>query len=387
MSGGPGALPIACRNKGRFGQEFCLAQCEAATGGGLFEYARVEQPADVPAPAAHVIDVAVLDMNHGWPNLGHDSLVHAVQDAVCDLGPRLRRAGLRVRTISYDVRRRHMIPEGPGGRFALYLGTGGPGHIDPHCNDGVSLGTQGIVEDPAWEPRVFELFERVLADEHAALFAVCHTFGVMCRWSGVARPVLRGAAKGGKSAGILDNVLTPEARRHPWFARLADELPDGHRLPVVDHRLYDLIPQERPLPAGVLAIGYETRGVGGPAGDALTMLEFARDSKGAMPRVFAVNHHPEIVDRERQMLILRRKREKGEVGEDWFEERRAVLEATHDDPGRDRRLHLTSDYALLGPLRFQLYRQLRRRAEALRVPLRLHEDEVLDQRLSATERS
>jgi hypothetical protein len=98
-----------------------------------------------------------------------------------------------------------------------------------------------------------------------------------------------------------------------------------------------------------------------------------------MPRVFAVNHHPEIVDRERQMLILRRKRERGEVTDEWFEERRAVLEATHDDPARDRGLHLTSDYTLLAPLRFHLYRQVRRRAEALRVPLALQEDEVLSQ--------
>ena len=162
-------------------------------------------------------------MNHGWPNLGHDSLVHAVQDAACDLTPRLQASGLRVRALSYDVRRSQMIPEPPGGRFTLYLGTGGPGHIDPHRNDGFAPGTQGVAEDPAWEPRLFALFDQIQASSEGALIAVCHTFGVMCRWSGVAQAVLRSAQKGGKSAGILENMLTAEAVGHPWFSRLADE--------------------------------------------------------------------------------------------------------------------------------------------------------------------
>jgi hypothetical protein len=372
-------MPIACHNQARFGQQFCLATCAAAPGRGVFEYARVEAPGQVPPAERRVIDVAVLDMNHGWPNLGHDSVVHAVQDAVCDLIPRLQESGLRVRVLSYDVRRRHMIPDAPGGRFALYLGTGGPGHIDPHCNDGQAPGTQGIREDPAWEPPLFALFDRIRAAREAALVAVCHTFGVMCRWAGVARPVLRSAEKGGKSAGILENLLTSEGATHPWFARLADELPDGRRLPMLDHRLYDLIPEPRPLPAGMLAIGYETRGIGGPRGEALTMLEFARDEVGEMPRVFAVNHHPEIVDLARQMLVLQRKRARGDVTSEWFEERRAVLEATHGDLARDRGLHVTSDYTLLGPLRFHLFRQVRHRAEELGCDLDLHEDEVLSQ--------
>jgi hypothetical protein len=376
MTGGASPVPIACHNKSLHGQQFCLEECEAAPDSGYFAYARVETPAGMPPRDERVVDVAVLDMNHGWPNLGHDSLVHAVQDATCDLIPRLTGTGLRVRALSFEVRQRHMIPEAPGGRFALYLGTGGPGHIDPHQNDGSGAGTQGIVEDPAWEPPLFRLFDRIQADPASALLAVCHTFGVMCRWSGVAQPVLRGAEKGGKSAGILENVLTPEGLRHPWFARLAEELPDGRRLPVVDHRLFDLIP-DGPLPPETVAIGRETRGVGGPAGDALTMLEFARDAQGEMPRVFAVNHHPEIVDRERQRLVLARKRERGEVTEEWYHERLTVLEATHPvDPLRDRRLHLTSDYTLLAPLRFHLYRQVRQRAQALGVDLDLSEDEV-----------
>jgi hypothetical protein len=370
-------VAITCHHKAHYGVSFCLTDCAAPPGAGAFGYARVEAPGDVPPADPRVVDVAILDMNHGWPNLGHDSIVHAVQDAACDLGPKLRANGLSVRAISYDVRRRHMIPEPPGGRFALYVGTGGPGHIDPSRNDGQAPGTQGVVEDPGWEPRLFALFDRVRAAPPSALVAVCHTFGVMCRWSGVAQPVLRGPDKGGKSAGILENVLTPEAQAHPWFGRFAEDLPDRRRLSILDHRLYDLVPEPRPLPPGVVAIGYETRGVGGPPGDALTMLEFARDPGGEVPRMFAVNHHPEIVDLDRQMLVLLRKRERGEVTTEWFEERRAVLEATHDDPARDRRLHLTSDYTLLGPLRFHLYREIRRRAESLGLSVDVHEDEIL----------
>src|SRR6185436_10253891 len=138
-------------------------------------------------------------------------------------------------------------------------------------NDGRTPGTQGIAEDPAWEPRLFALFDRIQQSPDAALLAVCHTFGVMCRWSGLARPVLRSADKGGKSAGILENVLTPEALSHPWFSRLAEEMPDRRRVTILDHRLYDLIPTPGPAAAAALPVGFETSGIGGPPGDALTM--------------------------------------------------------------------------------------------------------------------
>ncbi len=62
-----------------------------------------------------------------------------------------------------------MLPEPPGGRFAVYMGTGGPGHLDPRRNDGRSEGSQGIQEDPSWEQAVFRLFDAILADEGAAL--------------------------------------------------------------------------------------------------------------------------------------------------------------------------------------------------------------------------
>ena len=113
------------------------------------------------------------------------------------------------------------------------------------------------------------------------------------RRRGVARP-----EKGGKSAGIAENVLTDDAVRHPWFSRFASALPDGRHFRILDNRLYDLVPRY-PLPPGLVPVAFEALGHGGPPGDALTMLEAARDCDGEMPRVLGVNHHPEVVNRQR----------------------------------------------------------------------------------------
>jgi hypothetical protein len=372
-----GPRRYTCQLKRTYGKEYCLQECPTLRAAHRYEYVRVESAGDVPAADERMIDVAILDMNHGYPNLGHDSLVHAVQDAACDLSPVLDAVGLGIRAISFEVRRRHMIPEGPGGRFAIYLGTGGPGHIDPYRNHGNADGTQGIEEDPAWERPLFTLFDGIRASPDTALLAVCHSFGVMCRWSEVAEPVLRPAEKGGKSAGILENVLTDEGARHPWFGQLAEELPEHRRLRIVDHRLYDLIAPAGPLSGGAVAIAHETRGLGGPEGEALTMVEWARDGMGSMPRIFAVNHHPEIVDRSRQMLILRQKLDRGEVTRDWFEDRARVLTETYTDDADDHRLHLTSDFSLMGPLRYYLVREVRLRSAALGLPVPIHEDDMV----------
>jgi hypothetical protein len=315
-------------------------------------------------------------MNHGWPNLGHDCLIHALLDDACPLLPVAAETGVRVRAISFDVRRAGMIPEPPGGRFAIYVGTGGPGHIDPYANDGLSAESQGIREDPSWQAPLYRLFDAILADGEAALLAVCHTFGVICHWAGIADPVLRGPEKGGKSTGVLENVLDPEACGHPWFRRFGEELGDGGRLRVMDNRLFDLIPRRHALPAAALPIGWETQGVGGPAGDAVTMIELARDAGGLMPRVFGVNHHPEIVNRTGQMAILEQKVERGEVTAQWAAERREILTRSYADEDSERLLHLTSDYTLLQPLRFHVWRQVRRRAESLGFTVDLDEDRI-----------
>ncbi len=90
--------------------------------------------------------------------------------------------------------------------------------------------------------RCLSCFDAILADDNSALLGVCHTFGVLCCWSGIATPTLRGSQKGGKSTGILENMLTQEGQQHPWFRNFSKNLPDGQRLRIVDNRLYDLIP-------------------------------------------------------------------------------------------------------------------------------------------------
>lgn len=356
-------MPLDCQHRLMYGQEVCVASCPTTGDVPTFAFARVEGGDPLPPLDAATVSLAVLDMHHGWPNLGHDAIVYGVQNIVCDLTPALRAAGMRVEVVSYDVRRGHRIPAPPGARHAIYLGTGGPGHLDPRLNDGGSPGSQGIQEDPAWEPRLFALFDALRADEDAALLAVCHTFGLMCRWLGAATPRLRGPERGGKSSGIVDNVLADAALEHPWFGRLARELPRPRRFTVLDNRLYDLIPAD-PLPPGVTALSYEAS-AGDAAGASITGLEVARGRDGVMPRMLGVNHHPEIVNRPRQLGILRKRLERGAVSHAWYEERARTLTETIADEHGDRLLHLTSSYMFLGPLRYHVYRQIRRQAEAL----------------------
>ncbi len=148
-------MPIACQHKVLHGPQFCVSDCPVTVPCGIFDYQRIERPEQLPVADERIIDVAVLDMNHGWPNLGHDSLVHLVQDAACDTFEILRSTGLKLRALSFDVRRSGMVPQNPHEHLKIYLGTGGPGHIDPHQNDGLSEGSQGILENPSWERKVF----------------------------------------------------------------------------------------------------------------------------------------------------------------------------------------------------------------------------------------
>jgi hypothetical protein len=311
-----------------------------------FEYVRLED--SVPPARPDRIDIALLDMNHAWPNIGHDSLAHAVMETAETLRDALVSAYLKVRLLSYDVRRRHLVPESPNGRFQLYIGTGGPGHLDPRLNDGQHEGSQGVLESPEWEAPLFRLFDDIVADETAAMMAVCHSFGLVCRWSGIASPVMRP----NKSSGMPLNRLSREALHHPWFEQFARELPDRQHFRVVDNRLFDLMLED----AGkCLPIAFEAEG-----STALTMVEVARDPAGKMPRFLGVNHHPEIIDREHITQVLDHKREKGEVSEQWYEERAVTMRELFRGE-RERQSRLTSHYTLLAPLRFHLERILAER--------------------------
>jgi hypothetical protein len=318
-----------------------------ATQTEVFELLRVED--SVPPPQAGCIDVALLDMNHFWPNVGHDSLVHAVQESAESLREELDAIDARVRLLSYDVRRRNIVPESPNGRFQLYIGTGGPGHLDPRLNDGKHEWSQGVEETTAWEAPLFHLFDDILASPTAAMLAICHSFGLLCRWSGVARVELREE----KSSGMPLNRLSREALQHPWFAQFARELPDHQHFRVIDNRLFDLILDQ---PGKSLPLAFEAEG-----STALTMIELARDASGAMPRFLGVNHHPEIIDGAHIMQVLDEKRARGEVTKSWYDERATTMRDLFRDEN-ERQSRLTSHYTLLEPLRFHLDRVIRERA-------------------------
>ncbi len=312
----------------------------------FFEYVRLED--SVPPVSRDRIDVALLDMNHNWPNVGHDALAHVVLECAEQLQDELQGIGAKVRLLSYDVRRRQLIPEAPNGRLQIYIGTGGPGHLDPRLNDGVSPWSQGIAETGSWEAPLFRLFDDILTHRSAAMLAVCHSFGLVCRWSGIARPELREE----KSSGMPLNRLSREAMQHPWFEQFAGELPDGQHFRVIDNRLFDLILEN----AGKSQpIAFEAQ-----TSSALTMVELARDPGGTMPRFLGANHHPEIIDREHIMRVLDEKLAQGEVSDRWYGERAVTMrDLFHGE--NERQSRLTSYYTLLAPLRFHLERVIRER--------------------------
>lgn len=320
----------------------------------IFEYIRITD--SVPPARRNSIDVALLDMNHSWPNVGHDALVHNVRDIAEELRQELTSIRAKVRLLSYDVRRRNMVPASPNGRFQIYIGTGGPGHLDPRLNDGVSDYSQGVAETAEWEAPLFRLFDDILSSRSAAMIAICHSFGLVCRWAQIAKPLLRPE----KSAGMPLNRLSREAMKHPWFKQFARELPDHQHFRVVDNRLFDLMLES----AGKsLPIAFEAAG-----STALTMIELARDAGGTMPRFLGVNHHPEIVDRDHIMSVLDAKRALGEVSDQWYGERATTMRDLFRGE-QERQSRLTSHYTLLAPLRFHLERVINERAKHTTKPV------------------
>jgi hypothetical protein len=116
------------------------------------------------------------------------------------------------------------------------------------------------------------------------------------------------------------------------------------------------------------------------------MLEFARDTDGMLPRIFAVNHHPEVRDVRRQLHLLDWKLSRGDVTREWYDERLAALRQMDATTGLQLELALTSQYTLLAPLRYHLYRQVRLRAAELGCPTDLNEAQVLSRPSGTLER-
>ncbi|HSB62925.1 MAG TPA: hypothetical protein VLJ18_02120 [Thermoanaerobaculia bacterium] len=327
------------------------SQIVVPPGLGL-SYVRVNTPGEEPPPEKGLVDVAVLDMHHGYANLGHASIVESLLNYAHDA--RQRRPGApAVRVISYDVRRGLAVPSFPA-RFPLVVGSGGPGALDPRENDGVSAGSQGILENPDWEGPLFRFFDGVLASTGTAMLGICHSFGLLARWGGVARAVLRGPERGGKSAGIVTNVLTDDAWAHPFFGDYFAEN-GGPEVKVLDSRLFDLLPTGW---GGARPLGFDCDRPGAGRGEAVTMFEFARLQGGTVPRVWGVNHHPEIGDVGLQRERLERLWENGGVTEAWYRERLTALAAWNASAATEQGLQRTTRWTFEKPLRIHLERAL-----------------------------
>ena len=133
-----GKIVTTCKRMGEVGEVACLDNCAMKGLHSIFSYHRVEPGEPLPKAEDGICDIAVLDMHHGWPNLGHNSIVQAVREAACDFEPLIRKAHLKVRVFSFDVRRAGLLPEPPGGRFAdgRYSGAAAAIPAASHCWSG-----------------------------------------------------------------------------------------------------------------------------------------------------------------------------------------------------------------------------------------------------------
>jgi hypothetical protein len=93
------------------------------------------------------------------------------------------------------------------------------------------------------------------------------------------------------------------------------------------------------------------------------MVELDRYADG-LPRVWAVNHHPEIGDAGEQRERLLRIAASRQLSEEWLRERILALEAWNASEAAERKLQVTSSYTFEGPVRAILARALEARREA-----------------------
>ena len=70
----------------------------------------MDRPEDEPPVLKSFLDVAVLDMHHGFANLGHASVVERVMRIGQEERKRLGAGAPGVRVVSYDVRLGAAVP-------------------------------------------------------------------------------------------------------------------------------------------------------------------------------------------------------------------------------------------------------------------------------------
>lgn len=113
------------------------------------------------------IQVAILDMNNGNPNMGIDCLI----DIILKWGRQKNKA---IQYQVFDVRKKGEIPSL---EFDIYLSSGGPGSPLDSCHD-------------QWDQNYTKWLDEILASNKLVLL-ICHSFQIACRHFNLGNVCLR----------------------------------------------------------------------------------------------------------------------------------------------------------------------------------------------------
>ena len=255
------AMPFDCDHRRTLGPDVCPAACHAVDAAARSPTSGPTSRRDLPTPEPGV--ARRLRPRHEPRLAEHRPRRHRHGGADGGLRPgrtRSPRAGLRIRVVSCDVRRGLVVPPLPDARGGLYLGTGGPGHIDPALQRrrrrqpghrrvaGLGVAALRALRRRARPPRRG-------ADRHLPHLRRDEPLARRRR-SGAARPregrQERRHRRHRADAGSRPRI--PGSAR--WRSGVADEPGHAGRIRVLDSRLYDLLPRPA-MAATVTPLGFE----------------------------------------------------------------------------------------------------------------------------------
>lgn len=150
----------------------------------------------------HPLRVAVLDLYDNLPNQG----MRCIQEIISTHDKKVNG-----HSVAYDVYDTRAKAEVPDLSYDIYISSGGPG--SPHDGEGKD-----------WETRYFHWWESVWQynqNHHANkkyVFAICHSFQMMCRYFDLAEVTRRQS----KSFGVMPVHKTPEGEQERLYAGLPD---------------------------------------------------------------------------------------------------------------------------------------------------------------------
>ena len=152
--------------------------------------------------------------------------------------------------------------------LALPRDRGTRAHRPPPATTAEPGGRRASARTPSGRHRPSELFDAIHAHEEAALIGVCHTFGVLCRWSGAAAGRSSGAPRRARARAFSRTCSTRLGRRAPVVPTLRGAQL-GERGSAAGRREQAVRPHPagRGIPGrGAEPIGWETLGVGAARG-------------------------------------------------------------------------------------------------------------------------